>query len=153
MRLLGLAIIFVAIFACAAWAGDCGTCGQKHSCDQCAPKHECSSCTAVVSGDLCAGDCAEVAPCTECIELDKCCGKCERQREGCLAMPLPEDGCWTIDPECCPRECYRLLCVEREDFKLLCRRDCPKPVKCKSCQRERCETCEGGLELKSDLDQ
>jgi hypothetical protein len=153
MRSLGLAILFVAIFTCVAWAGECGSCAKKHSCDKCAPKHECSSCTALVSGDLCAGECGAVAPCAECVKLDACSCKQQREREGCLPVPLPEDGCWTIDPECCPRECYRLLCMDRAEFKLLCRRDCKPERKCKTCEVDPCEKCEAGLDLKSEMDQ
>jgi hypothetical protein len=58
-------------------------------------------------------------------------------REGCLPVPLPEDGCWSIDPRCCPRQEYCLLCCERAEFRLLCP-PC-KPCKVKPCCKHRCK--------------
>ena len=149
MKLTGLAIVFVLLLASVAWAGDCGSCKENRGCDKChssSPQRHCDTCGTQVSADLHAGGCCEKTPCTQCV-MTECCDQ-QRMREGCMPVPLPEDGCWQIDPECCPRDCYRLVCVEREEFQLLCPKKCAPRKKCDACQDKCSHKCQDGLDLR-----
>jgi hypothetical protein len=147
MKLTGLAIVIVLLLAGTAWAGDCGSCGGNNGCDKCHssshPQH-CDACGKLASGDMHAGGCCDKTPCGECGHAD-CCK--QHMREDCLPVPVPEDGCWKIDPECCPRDCYRLLCVEREEFRLLCPEKCAPRKTCDKCRPKCNDDCENGLEI------
>jgi hypothetical protein len=126
IRLVLCAVLLLLPVAC--WAGDHKGCGcQRHA--------------AVVDSN-CGCCCAErVANCvvTSC---KRACSTVEIQRTDCLGVPYTDEGCWKIDPNCCPRDDFRLVCPARDEFRLLCRNKCEPCNKKPKCRQDVCSSCE-----------
>jgi len=84
-------------------------------------------------------DCCTVAaqPCGCQPELCPCKGV-EVKRDDCLGVPYTDEGCWIIDPSCCPHDEYRLVCPARGQFRLLCKPKCEKSCKKPKCKQDTC---------------
>lgn len=130
----------------------CGKCGQP-ACSSCDKPCECKEC--VKAAPCNCGECQAAKPCggeKRCQhwgcegKCRQCCDECGEplpMKDGsCITPSVPDQGCWELDPNCCPREDFCLLCGAREEFKLLCcakPKCCPpkeKPCKCKQCGDE-----------------
>lgn len=107
-----------------ALAGDDCGCSRHHSkagarAECCCDKAESCSCK------------PELCPCLD----------VEVERTECLEVPFTDEGCWIIDPQCCPRSEYRLVCPARRQFELLCEPKCKKHHRRSKCRQDTCTTC------------
>jgi hypothetical protein len=105
-----------------------------------------------LAGDSPGADKAEPCGCKACQEQAKCsCDPPCPVTAGCLPVPYGSEGCWEIDPCCCPHDDFKLLCCERaeyslcperSEFRLLCKPRC-EDQKCgkPKCKQHTCSTC------------
>lgn len=139
--------ISVLLHANMAYAGDCPKC-QSHESTKCGKTSACGGCQSECQHKgSCKQECN--SGCTSKIDL--------RHGSGSLQDLLPANSSHSlIDPDCCPKEVYKLLprvswkgytlCCTRGDFELLCskcKKKCDgscKPQKPK-CRQSTCTSC------------
>lgn len=130
--------ILLSLFASLpALAGEDCACGRQHDSNIAEAPSQPDCCTAA-------------QPCDCQPELCPCKGV-EDKRSECLGVPYTDEGCWNIDPCCCPRGEYRLVCPARGEFRLLCKTKCEKRHAKPKCKQDTCScTSDGDDEFMDD---
>jgi hypothetical protein len=131
MKWLITGILFTLLASLPALAGEGCSCGGQHH-DAAAEAND--------HPDCCS---AGTQPCDCQPELCPCKGV-EVKHTDCLGLPYTDEGCWIIDPCCCPRDEYRLVCPARGEFRLLCKSKCEKHRAKPKCKQDTCSCTSAG---------